>query len=139
MKSKIIENIKAHYSGWTGGVHKQAVDIVESLIENYDVHIEDYETTEEFIQVLEDEGYIHQSVDSHVPVYNTELYYWVKDNGHHVTDAINEYGYDYKMSFEEMISQGYFYQLENLVKEILWNNWIEEYKEGIFQVKDGRK
>ena len=123
MQDKIIEKIKSDYSGWTGEVHKEAIDIV----------IEDYESTEEFIEVLEDKGYIHEAVDGFIPMYNADLYEWVKDNGHVVMEAMKEYGYEMKdvESFEQMISQGYFYQLENLVREVLFNNWIEEYKEGL--------
>ena len=133
MKDKIIEKIKSDYSGWNDGVHKEAVNCVISLIEDYDFDIEDYETTEEFIEALEDEGYINEAVDSFTPIYNYELYDWVKDNGHEVMDAMEEYGYEMKdiESFEKMIQIGYFYQLENLVKEVLWNDWIEEYKEEV--------
>jgi len=129
MKNKIIENIKSEYSGWTGGVNKEAVDVVISLIENYGVDIEDYETTEEFIEELEDNGYIHEVIDSYVPIYYSDLYYWVKDNGHEVKDAMENYGYEMKdvKSFDDMIQIGYFYQLENLVREVLWGNWIEDY------------
>ena len=133
MKDKIIEKIKSDYSGWNDGVHKEAVNCVISLIEDYDIDIEDYESTEEFIEVLEDKGYIHEAVDGFIPMYNADLYEWVKDNGHVVMEAMKEYGYEMKdvESFEQMISQGYFYQLENLVREVLFNNWIEEYKEGL--------
>jgi|TARA_R100000084_G_C4598234_1_gene121906 GrpB-like predicted nucleotidyltransferase (UPF0157 family) len=133
MQDKIIEKIKSDYSGWTGEVHKEAIDIVIELIEDYDIDIEDYESTEEFIEVLEDKGYIHEAVDGFIPMYNADLYEWVKDNGHVVMEAMKEYGYEMKdvESFEQMISQGYFYQLENLVREVLFNNWIEEYKEGL--------
>ena len=131
MKNKIMEKIKSDYSGWTGEVHKEAIDIVIELIEDYDIDIEDYETTEEFIEALEDDGYISEAVDGFVPIYNADLYEWVKDNGHHVTDAINEYGYNKDVDFEQMISQGYFYQLDNLVREVLWSDWIEDYKEGL--------
>ena len=134
MKDKIIEKIKSDYSGWTGGVHKEAIDIIESLIDGYyDVNIEDYETTEEFIQELEDNGYVHECIDSHVPIYYSDLYYWVKDNGNVIMDAMEEYGYEMKdvESFEKMIQIGYYYQLENLVKEVLCNDWIEEYKEEV--------
>ena len=129
MKDKIMEKIKSDYSGWTGGVNKEAIDIVESLIKNYDINIEDYETTEEFIEALEDEGYINEVVDNYVPIYNNDLYYWVKGNGHFVMEAMQEYGYEIKNieSFEKMIQLGYYYQLENLVKEVLWNDWIEDY------------
>jgi hypothetical protein len=129
MKNKIIENIKSEYSGWTGGVHKDAVDIVISLIENYDINIEDYKTTEEFIEELEDNGYISEAIDSYVPIYYSDLYYWVKDNGHEVMDAMQEYGYEMKdlESFDKMIQIGYFYQLEKVVREVLFNDWIEDY------------
>jgi len=131
MKNKIIEKIKSDYSGWNDGVHREAVQCVIQLIENYGVDIEDYDTTEEFIEELEDNGYIHEVIDSYIPIYNADLYEWVKDNGHFVTDAINEYGYNEKIDFEQMIRQGYFYQLNELVREVLFNDWIEDYKEEV--------
>ena len=130
MKNKIMEKIKSDYSGWTGGVNKEAIDVVESLIKNYDINIEDYETTEEFIEALEDEGYINEVINNAVPIYNNDLYYWVKDNGHFVMEALQEYGYEIKdiESFERMIMIGYYYKLESFVYGILYNNWIEDYK-----------
>ena len=133
MKDKIIKKIESAYSGWLerDDVHKEAVQCVIELIENYGVDIEDYETTQEFYEALEDNGYIHERVDSYVPIYYSDLYFWVRDNGNVVMEAMENYCYEMKdiESFEKMIQIGYFYQLENLVREVLFNDWIEEYKE----------